>query len=77
MDLMVFANQTAVIVEVDGSQHEQYKQRGDDYERCTNWRHWLKTRRFRHSDCVHNLDSVMETIRLMLDPRTNTSALKI
>ena len=72
---MVFANQTAVIVEVDGSQHEQYKQRGDDYERdALIGRHWLKTRRFRHSDCVHNLDSVMETIRLMLDPRTNTSA---
>lgn len=76
MDLMVFANQTAVIIEIDGSQHGEWKQRGDDYERdALIGKHWLKTRRFRHSDCVHNLDAVMETIRLMLDPRTNTSAL--
>ena len=75
MDLMVFKNQTALIIEVDGSQHGEYKQRGDDYERDSLiGMHWLKMRRFRNSDIVNNLDQVIGIIDHLLDPRANSSA---
>jgi hypothetical protein len=76
MDLMIFRNQTALIIEIDGTQHGEWRQRGDDYERDSLiGRHWLKMRRFRNTDIVNNLDNVMAIIENLLDPRSNTSAL--
>ena len=75
LDLVVFRNQTALIIEVDGGQHDEFKQRGDDYERDSFiGRHWLKMRRFRNYDCENDLDRVMKVISQLLDTRTNTSS---
>jgi hypothetical protein len=75
MDLLVFRDQAALIIEVDGSQHDEWKQRDDDYVRDgLIQRHWFKMRRFTNYEVVNHLDRVMEEIDSLLDPRSNTSA---
>ncbi len=69
IDLIVFHRQACVIVEIDGTQHGEYKQRKDDYDRDRLiTRHWQNTVRFTHSEVVNNLERVMAEITDRLHP---------
>ena len=67
IDLVVWHQQSCVIVEIDGSQHGEYKQRHDDYDRDRRiTKHWMNTTRFTHREVVNNLDGVLDDIRSRL-----------
>ena len=67
IDLIVWHQQSCVIVEIDGSQHGEYKQRSDDYDRDRRiTKHWMNTTRFTHREVLNNLDGVMDDIRSRL-----------
>ena len=69
IDLVVIANNRAVIVEIDGGTHRTPNQQRDDYNRDELIRkNWTNTLRLEHSDVINSTEDCMTKIISYLDP---------